>query len=287
MSDPKDPKDQDSTDGSMAAGADHSSPVTSSADSSAPAASASREAPPPAISDRPLLDLIELEPEPELEQASEQAREQSPKQAPPASVKPTASAPTGTRSTADAASAGTVTSKRPFVRGTRVEWPLAIAGSCAALFVAACLAGQQGIFPHAATVEIAYSERLLVLLRGLLMMLLSGGCLVAGAAIVQLVERGPLGDLQALSARMLMISAASILVRAVPIPIAFLKQTHDVLAPLAVAWLLVLLVFRLSPRDAGMVIGAAILSLLVLAFGSTIVSFAIWAGSTAASAPTP
>lgn len=279
MSDPKDPKDQDSTDGSMAAGADHSSPVTSSADSAAPAASASREAPPPAISDRPLLDLIELEPEAELEQ--------SPKQAPPASVKPTASAPTGTRSTADAASAGTVTSKRPFVRGTRVEWPLAIAGSCAALFVAACLAGQQGIFPHAATVEIAYSERLLVLLRGLLMMLLSGGCLVAGAAIVQLVERGPLGDLQALSARMLMISAASILVRAVPIPIAFLKQTHDVLAPLAVAWLLVLLVFRLSPRDAGMVIGAAILSLLVLAFGSTIVSFAIWAGSTAASAPTP
>lgn len=279
MSDPKDPKDQDSTDGSMAAGADHSSPVTSSADSAAPAASASREAPPPAISDRPLLDLIELEPEAELEQ--------SPEQAPPASVKPTASAPTGTRSTADAASAGTVTSKRPFVRGTRVEWPLAIAGSCAALFVAACLAGQQGIFPHAATVEIAYSERLLVLLRGLLMMLLSGGCLVAGAAIVQLVERGPLGDLQALSARMLMISAASILVRAVPIPIAFLKQTHDVLAPLAVAWLLVLLVFRLSPRDAGMVIGAAILSLLVLAFGSTIVSFAIWAGSTAASAPTP
>jgi hypothetical protein len=279
VSDPKDPKDQDSTDGSMAAGADHSSPVTSSADSAAPAASASREAPPPAISDRPLLDLIELEPEAELEQ--------SPKQAPPASVKPTASAPTGTRSTADAASAGTVTSKRPFVRGTRVEWPLAIAGSCAALFVAACLAGQQGIFPHAATVEIAYSERLLVLLRGLLMMLLSGGCLVAGAAIVQLVERGPLGDLQALSARMLMISAASILVRAVPIPIAFLKQTHDVLAPLAVAWLLVLLVFRLSPRDAGMVIGAAILSLLVLAFGSTIVSFAIWAGSTAASAPTP
>jgi len=283
VSDPKDPKDQDSTDGSMAAGADHSSPATSSADSSAPAASASREAPPPAISDRPLLDLIELEPEAELEQAPEQAR----KQAPPASVKPTASAPTGTRSTADAASAGTVTSKRPFVRGTRVEWPLAIAGSCAALFVAACLAGQQGIFPHAATVEIAYSERLLVLLRGLLMMLLSGGCLVAGAAIVQLVERGPLGDLQALSARMLMISAASILVRAVPIPIAFLKQTHDVLAPLAVAWLLVLLVFRLSPRDAGMVIGAAILSLLVLAFGSTIVSFAIWAGSTAASAPTP
>jgi hypothetical protein len=283
VSDPKDPKDQDSTDGSMAAGADHSSPVTSSADSSAPAASASREAPPPAISDRPLLDLIELEPEPELEQALEQ----SPKQAPPASVKPTASAPTGARSTADAASAGTVTSKRPFVRGTRVEWPLAIAGSCAALFVAACLAGQQGIFPHAATVEIAYSERLLVLLRGLLMMLLSGGCLVAGAAIVQLVERGPLGDLQALSARMLMISAASILVRAVPVPIAFLKQTHDVLAPLAVAWLLVLLVFRLSPRDAGMVIGAAILSLLVLAFGSTIVSFAIWAGSTAASAPTP
>jgi hypothetical protein len=279
VSDPKDPKDQDSTDGSMAAGADHSSPATSSADSAAPAASASREAPPPAISDRPLLDLIDLEPEPELEQA--------PKQAPPASAKPTSSAPTGTRSTADAASSVTVTSKRPFVRGTRVEWPLAIAGSCAALFVAACLAGQQGIFPHAATVEIAYSERLLVLLRGLLMMLLSGGCLVAGAAIVQLVERGPLGDMQALSARMLMISAASILVRAVPIPIAFLKQTHDVLAPLAVAWLLVLLVFRLSPRDAGMVIGAAILSLLVLAFGSQVVSFAIVAGSTAASAPTP
>jgi hypothetical protein len=224
-------------------------------------------------------DLIELEPESEP--------------APQRTTTPVGAASDSSASTSVAGSAkpmpagASVLSKRPFVRSTRVEWPLAVAGSCAALFVAACLAGQQGIFPQAATVEISVVERFTVLLRGILMMLLSGGCLVAGAAIVQLVERGPLGDLQALASRMLMISSAAILARAVPIPIAFLKQSYDILAPLAVAWLLVLIIFRIPPRDAGMVIGAAILSLLVLAFGSTIVSFAIWAGSTAASVPTP
>ncbi len=268
-----DPKNQDAMDHDKLGGGADASPVPVDA-TDGPAAT-----PPPvgaSASSRAVEpDLIELEPEsdpvPPRVASTIGSASGSDAGAPQASAKPM---PAG----------ASVLSKRPFVRGTRVEWPLAVAGSCAALFVAACLAGQQGIFPQAATVEIGFGDRFLVLLRGLLMMLLSGGCLVAGAAIVQLVERGPLGDLQALTARMLMISSAAILTRAVPIPIAFLKQSYDVLAPLAVAWLLVIIVFRLSPRDAGMVIGATILSLLVLAFGSQVVSFAIVAGSTAASA---
>lgn len=177
--------------------------------------------------------------------------------------------------------------KRPLVRTNRIEWPLAVAGCCAALFVAACLSGQQGIFPRAEGVDIGYWDRFVMLLRGLLMMLLSGGCMVAGAALFHLVDGRPLGDLRALAARMLMISSVALLARVAPIDIVFLKQTYDVLAPVGVAWVLMILLFRLSPRDAGTVIGGGILSLIVLGFGSTIVSFAIWAGSAAGAAATP
>lgn len=169
--------------------------------------------------------------------------------------------------------------KRPFVRSTRVEWPLAVAGCCAALFVAACLSGQHGIFPGAVKVEVGFGERLVMLLRGILMMLLCGGCLVAGAALFHIVDRRPLGDLSALAARMVMISAVALLSRVFPIDVAFVKQSYDIVAPVALAWVLTFAIFRLTPRDAGLVIGAAILSLIVLGFGSTIVSFAIWAGS--------
>lgn len=172
--------------------------------------------------------------------------------------------------------------KRPLVRSNRVEWPLAIAGCCGALFVAACLSGQQGIFPNAVKVEVGFAERAVMLLRGVLMMLLCGGCLVAGAALFHIVDRRPLGDMRALAARMLMISAVALLSRVFPIDIPFLKQSYDILAPIAIAWVMAFAMFRLAPRDAGIVIGGAILSLIVLSFGSTIVSFAIWAGSTAA-----
>lgn len=202
----------------------------------------------------------------------------------PVEPEPEQSAPRVTPTPTAARSAAPVPDapKRPLVQSTRIEWPLAVAGCCAALFVAACIGGQHGIFPRADGVEVTIAERLVMLLRGILMMLLCGGCLVAGAALFHMVDRRPLGDLRALAARMLMISSVALLSRVFPIDIAFLKQTYDVIAPIAVAWAMILALFRLNPRDAATVVGAAILSLIILGFGSTIVSFAIWAGSAAA-----
>jgi hypothetical protein len=179
--------------------------------------------------------------------------------------------------------------QRPFNRMHRVEWPLAVAGCAAAIFIAACLGGQAGLFPQFGEkpIDPTVVDRVLLVLRGLLMMILCGGSLVAGAAIAQTVEKRPLGDLRSLGAVMLMVAALSLLVRITPIGIhPLFKQGFDLLAPIGIAWLLVVALFRVPFRDAGMVIGAAILSLVVLAFGSTIVSFALWAGASAGAAAT-
>ncbi len=176
--------------------------------------------------------------------------------------------------------------KRPFVTSSRYDWPLIVAGCAAVLFVAACLAGQQGLFPQFTeqAVEVGWSSRLLLMFRGLLMMPLGATCLIAGAYLFHIVDRRPLGDLRVLSSRMLMVASLVLLVRIFPIGIPFLKQTYDVLVPIAAAWLLLMPTFRLPPRDAGLVVGAAILTLVMIGFGSSIVSFVIWAGTTAGSA---
>jgi len=172
---------------------------------------------------------------------------------------------------------------RPLVTSPRVDWPLIVAGLAAILFIAACIAGQRGLFPAYGEEPVVpdWATRLLQLARGLLMMPLAAVCLAGGAWLFQLVERRPLGDVRGLSARMLMIACVALIVRILPIDMAFLKQSYDVLAPVAAAWLLLMAVFRLTPRDAGVLLGAALLCMVLLGFGSTIVSFALWTGSTA------
>ncbi|MBL9121569.1 MAG: hypothetical protein JNL80_16805 [Phycisphaerae bacterium] len=253
-------------------------PLEGSPSSPSPSSPSSSTPPVPHVPSYP--PLLSDEDEDALEIGVEPEPERPPM---PATPRERASAPSG-----ESVAATEVI--RPFNRSTRVEWPLAVAGCAAAIFIAACLSGQQGLFPSFTDVPVTsgFLDRAVLVLRGLLMMLLCGGCLVAGAALVQLVDRRPLGDLRSLAAQMLMISAFSLLTRIFPIGIEILKKGYDVLAPIGVAWVLVLAVFRLSPRDAGMVIGAAILSLIVLAFGSTIVWFAIWAGTnTISAAPSP
>jgi hypothetical protein len=178
-------------------------------------------------------------------------------------------------------------SNRPMAASENWQMPAIVAGLAAVVFVAACLAGQSGLFPSWSDPPAtpSWMQRTLLVVRGLLMIPLSAGCLVAGAYLFHLVDRRPLGDLRTLSARMLMIASLAVLVRMVPIPIAFLKQSFDVLAPVALGWLLLVPLFRLALRDAGLVVGAAILVLVVLGFGSTIVGFALWTGTTSGADP--
>jgi hypothetical protein len=105
-------------------------------------------------------------------------------------------------------------------------------------------------------------------------MLLCAGCLVGGAYLFHLTDRRPLGDLRVLSARMLAISAVSLLAWIFPIGTAILKRGYDTVAPIAIAFGLLMLFFRLTPRDAGLLLGASLLSLIGIALGSFVVAFA-------------
>ncbi|MDZ4831378.1 MAG: hypothetical protein SGJ09_14420 [Phycisphaerae bacterium] len=184
-----------------------------------------------------------------------------------------------------AASAGDATTpRRPLVRNARFEWPLALAGCAAAILVAAYLAGQQGLFPASTTTNsdgvavatvIEWSDRFMMVLKGVLRIIVAGGCLVAGAYFLHFLDRRPVGDLRALASRMIAISAVSLLAMMFPIDILFLKRMFDALVPLAIAWALLIPFFRVSMRDAGVIMLGALMSLTVLAFGSMIVNFAV------------
>lgn len=174
--------------------------------------------------------------------------------------------------------------RRPLVRSARFEWPLALAGCAAAIYVAACLAGQHGLFPASTTLNsdgvavttvVEWSDRFMMVLKGVLRILVAGGCLVAGAYFLHLLDRRPVGDLRALASRMIAISAISLLAMMFPIDILFLKRLFDALVPLAIAWALLIPFFRVSLRDAGVIMLGALMSLTVLAFGSMIVNFAV------------
>ena len=174
--------------------------------------------------------------------------------------------------------------RRPLVRSARYEWALVVAGSAAALYVAACLAGQQGLFPvatdansaeGAVPVVVEWSTRFLVLLKGIVRIVVASGCLVAGAYFLHLLDRRPVGDLRAIASRMLAIAAISILVMLFPIEYSFVKKSFDVIVPIAVGWALLIPFFRVSIRDAGVILIGSLMSITVLALGSVIVNFAM------------
>lgn len=165
----------------------------------------------------------------------------------------------------------------PLVRSTHPEWALATAGAALALHVAASLGAQRGLFPLPAedAADPAWSERVLMALRGVVLLLVGGGCLVAGAAIFATIERRRLGDMRVLVARAAAIAALALLVRMIPIDVALAKRIVDAAGPILAAWALSILFFRLTPRESGMLIGGALVSLVLVAFGSAVIGFAL------------
>lgn len=217
-------------------------------------------------------DVVPLtpEPEPESERDARPAREPQP------AAKPTPAAPRP---------AEPERPKRPVVRSSHYEWALAVAGCTAAVLVTAAFAGQRGLFPvpvppadgvAAPPVDPGIGEKVTVAFRTIVRVALGGGCLVAGAYFLHFLDRRPVGDLRALASRMLAVAALALLVTLLPFDSRWLKQGYDVLVPVAAAWALMLLFFRLSPRDSAVVVLGAFISLTVLALGSWIVSLAVF-----------
>jgi hypothetical protein len=164
----------------------------------------------------------------------------------------------------------------PLVRSERFDLPMLGAGVAAALFVVACLAGVASFFPpwSFAGVEPDVWIRANVAIRGVLLMAIGTACLVTGLLILVFLDGRPTGDLRVVTMRCAMIVAAALLARAVPFPWEFVKATWDVAGPLAIAFLLLMAVFRLKAKDATTALGASLIVLVVLSVASMLVGFA-------------
>jgi hypothetical protein len=182
---------------------------------------------------------------------------------------PKPAAPTPTRT-------ATVEPPRPLVRGGRYDLPLLGAGVAAAVFTVACLAGVTSFFPQwsFAGAETDVWIRANVAVRGVLLMAIGTACLVTGLLIVVFLDGRPTGDMRVVAMRCAMIAATALLARAIPFPWEFLKATWDVAGPLAIAFLLLMLVFRLKAKDATTALGASLIVLVILSVASMLVGFA-------------
>lgn len=165
---------------------------------------------------------------------------------------------------------------RPLVQTARFDLPLLGAGVAAALFAVACLAGFGPLFPDwtFANADTDVWIRVNVAVRGLLLMAISTACLLAGLVIVVFLDGRPTGDVRVVTVRCAMIAAVALLGRAVPMPWAFLKATWDVAGPLAIAFLLLIGLFRLKAKDATTALGASLIALVLLSIASMLVNFA-------------
>ncbi|MBL9150529.1 MAG: hypothetical protein JNM94_17720 [Phycisphaerae bacterium] len=228
------------------------------------------EAPAPAPAPEPATPTpldIDLAPEPE------EAPRVTPK------VERSATADASAKAASTAAAADVVRPLRPIVRGTHYEWVLAVAGCGAAVLLGAALAGQRGVMPFfnadGTPADPAIVDRIFHSLKLLLRIALGSSCLVAGAYFLQLLDRRPVGDLRVLASRMLAITALALLATLLPIEHRLLKQIYDVLVPLVAIWALMMLFFRVKPRDAGIILFGGLVALTILSLGSQIVAFAV------------
>lgn len=188
----------------------------------------------------------------------------------PAPTPPAATAPAPARP-APGPEAGP---RPPLVRTGRYDLPLLGAGVAAALFVVGCLAGLASLFPQFGAAETDVWVRANTAVRGVLLIGIGSACLVTGLLVLVFLDGRPTGDVRVVAMRCAMIAAVALLARAVPMPFEFLKATWDVAGPLAIAFLLLMGLFRLPARDATTALGASLIVLVLLSIASLLVSFA-------------
>jgi hypothetical protein len=161
--------------------------------------------------------------------------------------------------------------------------PWVIAGAAAtAILCLAWLAGARQLAPlesagndGAIYGELTFGERLSGVARTLVFVPLASLALVFGVAALAFVRQRPIGDAVALLAKCAAVAAIALLVRLVPVEIAFVKHSLDFAGPALVALGLLVPVFRLHVRDAGLAIGFTLMGLVLLALSALVVVWAI------------
>lgn len=156
---------------------------------------------------------------------------------------------------------------------------LVIAGVCAALLLISWLAGAPQLsLPDSDGVirELTFGQRLNGVARTVIFLPLATIAGVFGLGALAFVRQRPIGDIAALFAKTAAIVSLASLILLVPSDIRFLKQALYVVGLPAFAATLVVPVFRLHPRDAGLAMVCALLGMMLLVFGAWVV---VWATS--------
>ena len=98
-----------------------------------------------------------------------------------------------------------------------------------------------------------------------------GGCVSGGAAMYAMLTDRRVGDVGGLIGRGLAIAMSIGLLRLVPIPFAFVYDLVYILGGAALAGLAIMMLFRTSVRDAGVILGISAISLIILVLGSRVI----------------
>lgn len=185
----------------------------------------------------------------------------------------------------EAAEAGTAL---PLVR---VQWfdpwgSIAVAGASTLILLIGYLAGAQGLFPEAAlaisqaaeagTTEptVAFVERVSAVARFIVLALLWTGCGLAGLFLLAQILNRAFGELATAALRMAAIVTSMRLVTFINLSSPPWERLLEFTLQVAAFFTLTLLLFHLSPRNAGIVSIIAIFAFLLLWLSSTAI---LWA----------
>lgn len=173
----------------------------------------------------------------------------------------------------------------PLSRETNPK-PWFVAAACAAgVLLIAWLAGARPLAPidiggdgESVVRELTLGPRLIGFARTLVFLPLATLAVTFGVLALAFVRQRPIGDGLGLLARCAAIAAIGMLAWLAPVEIRVLKNSINFLGPPLIAATLSMPLFRIDPRDAGLVAGFSVLGLGILALFANVVVWAI--GST-------
>ena len=157
-----------------------------------------------------------------------------------------------------------------------------IAGAALAFLLVSYLAGARSLAPievasDGSTVirELGFGSRLAGFARVVVFAPLAALSILFGVACVAFLEQRPFGHAPSLLARCAAIAAIGMLTWLAPVEIRFLKNSINALGPPLVAGLLSMPLFRLAPREAGLVTAFSVIGLLLLTIFAHVIVWAV------------
>lgn len=167
----------------------------------------------------------------------------------------------------------------PISRSEGVRVWLVIAGVCTSILAVSWLAGapQLGLPTESGYPELGIGDRLVGLARTLVYLPLAALGATFGFLALAFLRQRPVGHFGALLAKSSAIVAIGMLLWLVPTEIRFLKQVLNTVLVPVVAGACAIPILRLSPRDAALATGFALMGMLLLVLASAVVVWAVGA----------